>query len=141
MFLDLVKHLTSEDFTQHVGGKRLDEAMSKAELKKMYDQVSVPSLGPVDTDVTFEGWLARIEGWGKLTYYHKDPENHWGKKKLSKRQFLVKISDDALRKQMGVLSIHTQKKDTRCVVSRDYVNDAGRHYVETFIVDVKVNKK
>jgi len=140
MYFDLVDILTSKNFTKYVGDVRLDEVISAADLKKMYDQVSVASLSPEDTDVTFRGWLARIEGWGKLTYYHKDPENSFLKRKVSRRQFLDRISDEALRKQMGVLSVQTKRKGTRCILRRDYVNDEGRHFIETFIVDVKVNK-
>jgi len=118
----------------------LAEALSAEEMERMRDQLATPNICPMDFDVTILGWLERIQLWGKITYYHKDPENFRGKKKVSKNQFVARVGDESLHKQMGKWSIKKNKL-TRCTLRRDYLGPDGRHYVEEFIVDVKLRKE
>lgn len=123
-----------------VEGVRLEEVLSAAEIERMRGELSEPEIRPCDFDLTLDGWLARIETWGKVTIQHKDPENFWGKKKITIRQFLDRMQTDHLNKILGQWSI---KKNglTKCTFTRDYIGVDNRHYIEKFIVDVKLRKE
>jgi len=118
-------------------GPELYETLTQTEIEKMREELATPEILPCLFDVTIPGWLARIELWGKVEIYHKDPENFWGKKKVTKKQFLDKISDDNLNKMFGRWSI---KKNglTKCTFYRDYIDVKGRHRKEQFIIKVKL---
>lgn len=134
MYFDLCNELNK------IVGMRLDEALSASDLKTMRDQIAEPEICPMDFDVTFPGWLARIELWGKIAYYHKDTEKSRWKKKVSKKQFIDRISDESLNKQFGKWQIKKNKL-TKCTLRRDYIGVDGRHYVEEFIVDIRLRKE
>lgn len=119
---------------------KISEALSTKEIEKMRGELATPDIRPMDFDRTVEGWLARIELWGQITYYHKDPENFWGKKKVTKRQFINRITDENLNKIFGVWDVKRNLL-TKCTLRRDYVNPRGKHYVEKFIVDIKLRKE
>jgi hypothetical protein len=121
-------------------GIPLEEALSAGEIKQMRNELATPEICPMDFDVTILGWLERIQLWGKITYYHKDPENFRGKRKVSKSQFVSRVGDESLYKQMGKWSIKKNKL-TSCTLRRDYVGPTGRHYVEEFMVSIKLRKE
>jgi len=134
MFFELVDKLIN------IGDTKLEEALAPGEIKHMRDQLATPEICPMDFDVTILGWLARIELWGKLTYYHKDPENFRGKKKITKRQFVDRISDESLNRMVGKWTIK-KNNPTKCTLRRDYIGTTGRHFIEEFVVDVKLRKE
>jgi len=119
---------------------KLSEALSAKEIEKIRGELATPDIRPMDFDQTVEGWVARIEVWGKVTYYHKDPENHWGKRKVTKQQFINKITDENLNKMFGIWQVK-RNNITKCTLRRDYVAPNGKHYVEQFIVDIKLRKE
>jgi len=121
-------------------GISLKEALSAGEIKQMRNELATPEICPMDFDVTIPGWLERIQLWGTVTYYHKDPENSRGKKKVSKAQFISRVSDESLYKQMGKWSIKKNKL-TSCTMRRDYIGPNGRHFVEEFTIVVKLKKE
>lgn len=122
------------------GETKLEEALSAKEMEKMRAELATPDIRPMEFDRTIEGWLKRIELWGKITYYHKDPGSFRGKKKVTKSQFVKKITDENLNKMFGVWDIKRNKL-TKCTLRRDYVSPIGKRYVEKFIVDIKLRKE
>jgi len=118
----------------------LSETLTKAEIARMKDELATPDITPNLFDVTIPGWLWRIEKWGEITIYHKDPENFWGKRKISQKQFISRINDETLNKMMGQWSIE-KKGLTKVVFYRDYVDMKGKTRREQFIVSVKLRKE
>jgi len=133
MFGDLIQELIEVDSR----GIKLEEVISAADIRRMKDEIASPKIRPCDFDVTIPGWLARIELRGKITIHHKDPENFRGKRKVTRGQFLSRISDESLRKMFGKWTIQ-EKGLTKCVFQRDYIGIDGKHYKEQFIVSVKL---
>lgn len=118
----------------------LSEALTKAEIERMKDELATPEILPCAFDVSIDGWLWRIEKWGDVRIRHKDPETFRGKQKISRRVFLSRIGDESLNKMFGQWTI--QKKGlTKVVFYRDYIGMAGKHFREQFIVDVKLRKE
>jgi len=132
--IDLIEELMNTE------NHKLEEALSAKEIEKMRAELATPDIRPMDFDRTIEGWLARIELWGKITYYHKDPGSFRGKKKVTKRQFIDRITDENLNKMFGLWDVKRNKL-TKCTLRRDYIAPNGRRYVEEFIVDVKLRKE
>ena len=139
MFFDLLDNIINCDKKRQEGIK-LEEALTKAEIDRMKDELATPEILPCGFDVSIPGWLERIKLWGKVEIYHKDPENFWGKKKVTEGQFLNRISDESLTKMFGKWTI---KKNglTKCTFFRDYVAVDGKHYQERFIINVKLRKE
>ncbi len=118
-------------------GPTLEETLTATELDRMRDEIATPEILPCTFDVTIPGWLERIKMWGKVEIRHKDPENFWGKRKVTVNQFLDRISDDDLNKMFGKWSIK-KNKVTKVTFHRDYIGKNNRHYTEQFIIDVKL---
>lgn len=118
----------------------LEREMTAKEIEMMRAELATPDIRPMEFDRTVEGWLARIELWGKITYYHKDPENFWGKKKVTKQQFIKRITDENLNKMFGIWDVKRNSL-TKCTLRRDYISPSGKHYAERFIVDIKLRKE
>ena len=134
MFNDLLQEIIdSQD-------AKINEVLTSKEEAEMRQQMAVPDCRPMDFDVTIPGWLARIEHWGKITYYHKDPENFWGKRKVKQKVFVDRISDPELNKIFGKWEIK-RKGLTKCILSRVYIDLKGRKRTETFIVDIELRKE
>jgi len=123
-----------------IEGARLDEVLTQAEMNRMRAQVATPEIRPCDFDVTIPGWLWRIEQWGQVRIHHKDPENFRGKKKVTKKQFLDRISDETLTKMLGRWQI-VRRGLTKCEFQREYIGFNDRKYTEHFIIDVKLKKE
>lgn len=121
-------------------GIQLEEALTKAEIQRMRGELATPEILPCTFDVTIPGWLWRIEQWGNITFYHKNPENFKRKKKVTKSQFLNRIQDENLMKMFGRWSVE-KKGLTKCVFYRDYIGVDGKHYKEQFIVKVRLKKE
>lgn len=135
MFEELSQELISID-----KGMQLKEALTKVEIQRMRGELATPEILPCTFDVTIPGWLWRIEQWGEITFYHKDPENFRGKKKVTKKQFLDRIQDENLMKMFGKWSVK-KKGLTKCVFYRDYIGVDRKHYKEQFAVSVKLKKE
>jgi hypothetical protein len=134
MFDEILK--TLENVNEH----KLSEALTVKQMNQMRAELATPEVRPCDFDVTFEAWIMRLELWGQVTYYHKDPEHSWGKKKITKSEFLKKVTDDRLNKMFGIWD--TKRKGlTTCILMRDYLAPNGKHYKEQFVIDVKLRKE
>jgi len=121
-----------------VTGNRLDEAMSKAEMSRMRQEMAHPDVRPCVFDVTFEGWLRRLSLWGKVRIAHIDPElTGRTKKEVTQRQFIKRTTDPELIRALGAWGIEVL--DYNKVSSyRDYIGYDGKPYREQFIVTVDV---
>lgn len=119
---------------------KLTEDLTAREESEMRDQMAVPDCRPMPFDGTIQGWLARIEFWGVINYYHKDPENSWGKKKITKSQFVKRMEKEEINKMFGSWEIK-RKGLTKCILRRDYISAKGRKYAEQFIIDIKLRKE
>jgi hypothetical protein len=121
-------------------GMLLSEALSKSEIKQMEAELAVPEILPCTFDVTIPGWLERIKLWGKVKIKHTDPENHWGKRKVTVAAFLKKISNEELTRMLG--KWHIDKTGLTSVeFVRDYVGKKDKLYTEKFLIDVKLKKE
>ena len=110
--------------------------MDPAEYEMLRRELSTPDLRPSDVDVTVDGWMFRVELWGKLKIRHKDPENHRNEE-ISKSQFLSRLSDKNLLKMCG--KWRTQERDmNKLTMYRDYIGMDGRQYREEFLIDIEL---
>ena len=134
MFDDLLQQIIDSSET------KIEEALSAKEIADLRDQLATPDCRPMDFDITIQGWIVRIEKWGKITYYHKDPENYWGKKKVNKEDFIERISDPELNRMFGRWDIK-RKGLTKCVLRRSYIDFKGKKRTEQFIVDIELRKE
>jgi hypothetical protein len=121
-------------------GVHLNEILSPSEVNKLRDELAEPEILPCSFDVTIPGWLARIGKWGKVTIYHKDPENFRGKRRVTPQQMDRRLGDVGVNKMFGRWSVE-KKSLTKVVFYRDYIGVSGRHYTEQFIVSVKLRKE
>lgn len=126
-----------EILCQEMPGPTLFEALTKAEIEKMKDEIATPEILPCTFDATIPGWLERIKMWGKVKIQHKDPENKLFKRNVTVHQFLNKLSDENLNKMLGKWSIK-KNSVTKVTFHRDYVGANGKHYTEQFIISVKL---
>lgn len=129
-----------EKIKVEVEGVPVNEVLSKEEQSRIRGELATPEILPCGFDETLKGWLARIDTWGKVRIYHKDPENFWGKRKISKNQFLKRMQTEYLAKLLGDWEIKKNSL-TKCTFIRDYYDPKGRHRKERFIVDVKLKKE
>lgn len=133
MFDDIIQQLISNTEI------KLNEVLSPEEIIQIKSELAVPEIRPCTFDVTIPGWLARIDTWGTISIYHKDPENFRGKKNVTQNFFLKRISVDALPKFLGTW--HIEKVSlTSCKFVRDYVSYDGKKYKEEFIIEVQLKK-
>lgn len=131
--MDLLEEITKS-------GMLLSEALSKSEIKQMEAELAVPEILPCTFDVTIPGWLARIKLWGKIKIKHVDPENHWGKRKVTQATFLKKISNEELTRMLG--KWHLDKTGLTSVeFVRDYLGKKDKWYTEKFLIDVKLKRE
>jgi len=139
MFLDLFEIIIgSDDGTRE--GVRIEEVLTKAEVEKLRSEIATPEILPCAFDVTFPGWLARIDTWGDIIIYHKDPEKFWGKKKVTKKRFLDAISNVELNRVLGQWEMK-KKGLTKVSFYRDYIDIKGKQRREEFIISVKLRKE
>jgi len=138
MFSDLFNILVSCDKRRE--GIKLEEVLTKAEIKQLRGEIATPEILPCTFDVTFPGWLARIDTWGDVIIYHKDPENFWGKKKVTQKRFLDAISNDELNRVLGQWEMK-KKGLTKVSFYRDYLDIKGKSRREEFIISVKLRKE
>lgn len=133
MFDDLLKRI------EEINNRKLIEVF--LDVMEVREGLGSPDIRPQADDFTIPGWLERIENWGTITYYHKNPEEFRGKKKVTKKQFIDRITDEELNKMFGRWEPPKRKGLTKCVTQRKYVSFTGRKYAELFIVDVKLRKE
>lgn len=139
MFFDLFDKIVNSNKKRQEGVK-LEEVLTKAEIAVMKDELATPEILPCSFDISIPGWLDRIDIWGKVEIYHKDPENFWGKKKATEGQFLAAISNDELNKLLGQWRIE-KKGVTKVSFYRDYLDIKGKSRREEFIIKVKLRKE
>lgn len=121
---------------------RIDEVFSLGEATDMLG-LAIPDPRPLTSEKTIFDWLRRIEKWGKVLFYHKDPENFWGKKQVSRKEFIRRLTDEEVNKMFGRWQIKKNrltKKTWGCTIRREYLNFKGKKYTETFIVEIYLNK-
>lgn len=139
MFFDLFDNIVNYDKKRQIGIK-LEEALTKAEVAQLRTEITTPEILPCTFDVTFPGWLARIDIWGDVVIYHKDPENFWGKRKVTQKQFLDAISNDELNRVLGQWEMK-KKGVTKVSFYRDYLDIKGKSRREEFIISIKLRKE
>ena len=118
----------------------LTEALSASSIKQLRAELAVPEILPCTFDVTIPGWLERIRHWGKIRIWHKDPERHYLKQKVSPGQFVDRLSDDSVNRMFGKWTID-KKGLNKVEFHRDYIGANGRHYTEKFYIDVELRKE
>lgn len=135
MFIDLFEYVCA-----HEKELLLNEVITKAELTRMRNEVAIPEILPCTFDVSIEGWLARIETWGKITIYHKNPEKWWGKRKITTQQFISGLDPDIITQYFGKWEF-VKKGLTKIECQRVYFGINGKKYTEKFIVSIKLKKE
>lgn len=122
------------------GSYLLTEAISATELQQMEDELATPEILPCTFDVTIPGWLERIRYWGKIVIKHQDPENFWGKRRVTQDKFLKKISNEELTRMLGKWHIEKQGL-TSVTFERDYQDRKGKWRTEKFFISVDLKKE
>jgi len=112
----------------------LQEKMTPEEKERMRAELTSPDMRPQPFDVSLDGWLLRIELWGKVSYMHIDPENRI-KDKVSKNQFMDRMSDQNLLKMFGIWHIE-ELAINKIKIYRKYVGMDAKEYTEEFIVSI-----
>jgi hypothetical protein len=115
----------------------LAEALSAKELDAMRKIVATPDVRPCDFDLSIDGWIARLELWGKVRISHTDPEFNIRNKALTLNQFLDKVSATNINKVTGKFDI--DRKDINKVeMFREYVGANDKKYRESFMITVEL---
>lgn len=118
----------------------LHEVLTKEEENRIRSELAVPEILPCTFDVTVPGWFARIELWGRIEIIHRDPETFRGKRKVTRKQFIDRISNDEITRMLGRWEI--KKNNTTSVTFyRGYIGIDGRKYTEEFIISVRLRKE
>lgn len=115
----------------------LAEALSPKELEAMRKIVATPDVRPCDFDLSIDGWIARLELWGKVRITHTDPEFGTKNKVLTLNQFLDKVSATNINKIAGKFDID-RKDVNRVEMFREYVGANDKKYRESFMVTVEL---
>jgi len=115
-------------------GTRLEEAFGPEMYAQYKQELSVPDMRPQTFDVSVEGWIARIELWGRLKIKHIDPENR-KKEDIGKAKFINTLADDNLNKMFGTWSMEDHAIN-KLEIYRDYIGMNGNQYRERFIVEI-----
>lgn len=99
-------------------------------------KLAYPDPRPCNFDNSLEFWLERISKWGRLHFYHIDPEFH-GKRKMEipRSVFVKKIKDARLNKMFGLWDVELLAIN-KVKIFREYNGLDGRRYVEEFIVEI-----
>ena len=118
----------------------LTETLSASSIKQLRAELAEPEILPCTFDVTIPGWLERIRHWGKIKIWHKDPERHILKRRVTPQQFIERISDDSVNRMFGKWTINKSKLN-KVEFHRDYIGANGRHYTETFYIEVELKKE
>jgi len=119
----------------------LVEALSPSAIKQLRAELAVPEILPCTFDVTIPGWLERIRHWGKIKIWHKDPEKHWNKRKVTVSQFIDRLSNDNLNRMFGKWDI-VKKGLNKVEFHRDHVGmDGEKIHTEKFYIEVKLKKE
>jgi hypothetical protein len=116
---------------------RLDEALSRADVALLKQQLSYPDVRPCTFDESFEAWLYRIGLWGKVEIVYNDPEFKVKNRTLTQAKFIEKVTNDAVQKILGKWSID-RKEMNRVELYREYVGMTGKKYRESFMVTVEL---
>ena len=103
------------------------------------DNWANPDIRPNKYDRTFEGWLKRINTWGKVEIKHSDPELK-GVRKLSQPEFIKRI---AMKQLLDVYGKFTLRVDdvNKLELIRDYIGRNGKSYKEKFKIHVQLKKE
>jgi len=112
----------------------LQEKMTPEEKESMRHELTTPDMRPQPFDVSLDGWLDRIELWGKVSYMHIDPENKV-KDKVSRNQFMGRMADQNLLKMFGTWHIE-ELNINKIKIYRKYVGMDAKDYTEEFIVSI-----
>lgn len=119
--------------------KRMSEYLDPETVARVQKELASPDIRMQTFDVTVEGWLARIDLWGKVKYVHEDPENKF-KGEISKTQFISKIKDTSLNKLFGEFKTEVTAIN-KLVLSREYVGLDFKKHTEKFIISVELKKE
>lgn len=118
----------------------LSEALSASDIKQLRAELAEPEILPCTFDVTIPGWLERIRHWGTVKIWHKDPEHHLLKRRVTTQQFIARLNDDSVNRMFGRWSVD-KKGLTKVEFHRDYIGVNGKPYTEKFYVDVDLRKE
>jgi len=137
MFLDLFEYIR-----EYENELLLNEVLTKAEIGRMRDQLATPEILPCTFDVSIPGWLERIGKWGEITIYHKNPEKWWGKRKVTKQQFIKGLMPDAIGEYFGKWEfVKRGFSPTKVECHRTYFGIDGKKYTEKFLISVRLKKE
>jgi hypothetical protein len=129
-----------QDAAEHiykvVNGMRIEEVIDQPDWALVKRQLSVPDMRPQAFDVTIDGWMARIELWGKIKIRHEDPENRV-KEDISQAKFLQRLTDTNLLKMFGTWKIE-EFAINKVQIYRDYIGMDGKQYRESFVVEIEL---
>lgn len=124
----------SEHVERIVDGYEIVEAFDPDMMDIYRQELSVPDMKPQAFDISVEGWVARIELWGKLKVKHIDPESRT-KENINKTTFIRRLADDNLNKMFGKWQIENIAIN-KLEIYRDYIGINGRQYRERFIMEI-----
>jgi len=123
---DYIKRITE--------GAKLEEVLDQPDWALVRRQLSVPDMKPQLFDVTVDGWMARIEYWGKIKIRHEDPENKI-RQDISQAKFMQRLTDTNLLKMFGTWKIE-EFAINKLQIYRDYIGMDGNQYRESFTIEI-----
>ena len=102
-------------------------------------QLATPEILPCPFDVTFNGWLARIELWGLVTIEFKNNTDQKKWKRINRKDFIKQIYDDKYFKIFGKWK--TEKLHFNSMrFFRYYLDKEGNKGIEQFRIKVDIGK-
>ena len=116
-------------------GTTMEQIFEEYTIAQMRQFMATPDIRPCWFDGTLDGWLDRIDLWGKVKITWNNPEQWGGKKVLNRDQLIKYLTDKNLTNVFGLWG--TERLDVnKVVVFRDYVGLNGKKYTDKFTIEV-----
>jgi len=111
-----------------------NKKLSDAEVDSIRTKLATPDARPMDFDGTFEAWLLRISGWGKIKITHKNPEYNINKT-ITIPRFLELVGDDERNAAYGIWNVGGLEIN-KILFSRQFWSINGKKIKEEIIVEI-----
>jgi len=116
-------------------GRTLGQIFEEYTEAEMRQFIATPDVRPCWFDGTLDGWLDRLNLWGKVKITWNNPEKWGGKKNMTRDSFINYVTDQNLTNAFGLWK--TERLDVHKVVMfRDYVGLNGKKYTDKFKIEV-----
>jgi len=117
----------------------LNEELERYTIKKHLESAEIMPHG-IDMAYSPERWFIRLEAWGKINLYYKEPTTgigriFTGRKKITQDQFLKKLTNINLNRLFGTWTA-VKAGDTKMFFERDFIDIDQKRKKEFLYVEI-----